>query len=296
MRAGRVVADDEDDYDKKEEEQIEDGTADPEEGLTIDAVPLDDDELDASPRSDYQGLGYDSGSEWEGEGLAMASMRLEQIAPLPSAPRQEQGGWTGAIKCIAQSFQMSTAIPSRSVRTAWIYDPRIRHLTDKRDQPNRDLQMQRPLCAQVIVNGEVAYALFDSGCTTDSISPTFAYIAMADRIQLDEQVGLQLGARGSRTKISYGARANVQVGPVNDYYYMDVVDIDRYDLILGTPFFSKYDVVLDFKNRTIVINGDPVPVYNDVDEAEAVKARVDRHRLRLSDRVKNAPRMAAART
>ncbi|RPD70731.1 hypothetical protein L226DRAFT_435098, partial [Lentinus tigrinus ALCF2SS1-7] len=120
---------------------------------------------------------------------------------------------------------------------------------------------QRPLCAEVTVNGIPAYTLFDSGCTTDSISPTLAFLTSADCIELSEQMNLQLGAKGSRTKINHGAKARMKIGPVDEYHYFDVVDIDRYDLILGTPFFLKHNVILDFKNRTITIDGVNVPVY-----------------------------------
>ena len=108
---------------------------------------------------------------------------------------------------------------------------------------------------------------------------------MADRIKLEEQVGLQLGARGSRTKISFGAKARLSIGPVDEDYYMDVVDIDRYDLILGTPFFRKHNVVLDFRNHTIRIDGREVPVYNEVDDAEARRSRTETNKRKLANRV-----------
>jgi hypothetical protein len=32
---------------------------------------------------------------------------------------------------------------------------------------------------------------------------------------------------------------------------LDVVNLDRWDLLLGSPFCNKYGVVLDYDNRTI---------------------------------------------
>ncbi|KAH9843753.1 uncharacterized protein C8Q71DRAFT_673413, partial [Rhodofomes roseus] len=122
-------------------------------------------------------------------------------------------------------------------------------------------ESQRPLCAEVDVNGVKAYTLFDTGCTTDTISPELAYLAKADRVDLKEQINLQLGTKGSRTTINYGALPHIHVGPVNNVNYMDVVDIDRYDMVLGTTFCSKHNVVLDFRRRKVWIDGVDIPVY-----------------------------------
>ncbi|EIW62919.1 uncharacterized protein TRAVEDRAFT_113006 [Trametes versicolor FP-101664 SS1] len=90
------------------------------------------------------------------------------------------------------------------------------------------------LCAEISVNNVVALALFNSGCTTDSITLELAYLSHADRIDLKEPVGLRLGTKGSKTRINYGAQAELRVGSVKTTQYFDVVDIDKYDIILGT--------------------------------------------------------------
>ncbi len=95
---------------------------------------------------------------------------------------------------------------------------------------------------------------------------------MADHVDLAEQMVIQLGTRGSRALINYGARANMVIKPVNETsHYFDVIDINRYDVILGMPFFMNHIVVLDFKNRTITIDGKQVAVYTAVDEAEMLR-------------------------
>ncbi|KAI0747740.1 hypothetical protein C8Q80DRAFT_1079797, partial [Daedaleopsis nitida] len=109
-------------------------------------------------------------------------------------------------------------LPTRSIRNTWLYDPRIRQRTSKEAQPNRDLMKQRTLCAEIMINGIASFTLFDSGCTTDSISPSLAYIARADRVLLEIPMGLQLGVRSSCAKINYRARAVVVVGTVNESY------------------------------------------------------------------------------
>ncbi|KAH9831487.1 uncharacterized protein C8Q71DRAFT_689499, partial [Rhodofomes roseus] len=119
----------------------------------------------------------------------------------------------------------------------------------------------RTLCAEIDVNGVKAYTLFDTGCTTDAMSPELAFLAKADRVDLREPLNLQLGTKGSRTTINYGARPRIQVGPVNGVNYMDVVDIDQYDVVLGTTFCIKHNVVLDFRNHSIWVDGVAIPAY-----------------------------------
>ncbi|OSD00348.1 hypothetical protein PYCCODRAFT_1446314 [Trametes coccinea BRFM310] len=117
----------------------------------------------------------------------------------------------------------------------WLYDTKVRKIQDSAAQPKRDELSQRTFSTELSLNGIMALALFDSGCTTDSITPELAYMCKADRIDLKEPVGLQLGTKGSRTCINYSARATLQVGKLKQNQYFDVVDI-KYDLILGTTF------------------------------------------------------------
>ncbi|KAJ3016244.1 hypothetical protein NUW54_g220 [Trametes sanguinea] len=79
--------------------------------------------------------------------------------------------------------------PGRNLRHAWLYDAKCRAF------------------------GEfMALALFDSGCTTDSITLELVYVCKANQINLKEPVGLPLGTKGSHMHINYGASATLQVG------------------------------------------------------------------------------------
>ena len=126
-------------------------------------------------------------------------------------------------------------------------------------QPIRSSELQAILAAEVEVNGVKAFTLFDSGSTTDSITPEFAFATKAKQITLEDQVILQLGCVGSRSKICYGTRIPVNVCGIQEEVYFDLVNLDRYDCIIGTPFMNTHGVCLDFKNRTITINGVACP-------------------------------------
>ncbi|KAF8219059.1 hypothetical protein L208DRAFT_1178417, partial [Tricholoma matsutake] len=90
-----------------------------------------------------------------------------------------------------------------------------------------------------------AYVLLDSGCTSDSILPEFSMSANLKAHELEEPVPLQLGTVGSHLKINFGLFTNFQIGIVKDTHYFDVVNIDRYNTILGTVFMRKHDFECD---------------------------------------------------
>ncbi|KAF7372297.1 Retrovirus-related Pol polyprotein from transposon 412 [Mycena venus] len=80
------------------------------------------------------------------------------------------------------------------------------------DQPKRVRSNMACLSALLSIGSSHAYMLFDSGSNTDSITPEYAHATDLPRIRLEEQVTLQLGCVGSRSKISYGTRAPIDFG------------------------------------------------------------------------------------
>ncbi|KAF8230751.1 hypothetical protein L208DRAFT_1280338 [Tricholoma matsutake] len=100
-----------------------------------------------------------------------------------------------------------------------------------------------------------AYVLLDSGCTSDSMSPEFATSTNLKVYELKELVPLQLGTVGSHLKINFGLFTNFGIGQVNGNHYFDVVNIDRYDAILGTMFMRKHGIVLDFEHDKVHVKG-----------------------------------------
>jgi predicted aspartyl protease len=102
------------------------------------------------------------------------------------------------------------------------------------------------------LNGLEAYALLDTGSTTLSIMHDFAQVAKLNVSQLENPVPLQLGTIGSHSMINFGTWAHLELGPIveNDAY-MDVVNLDWYDMILGMPFMHKHGLVLDFNHNIL---------------------------------------------
>ncbi|PBK79000.1 hypothetical protein ARMGADRAFT_861969, partial [Armillaria gallica] len=88
-----------------------------------------------------------------------------------------------------------------------------------------------------------ALILWDSGSTSTAMSPPFADVSKALVFRLMNPVVLQLGTVGSCSKINFRTKSNI----VSDGYtgpgYFDVVNIDKYDVIIGAPFMHEHGVM-----------------------------------------------------
>ncbi|KAF8219199.1 hypothetical protein L208DRAFT_1182919, partial [Tricholoma matsutake] len=105
------------------------------------------------------------------------------------------------------------------------------------------------------IHGLEANVLLDSGCTSNSVSPEFTMAANLKVHELEEPMPLQLGMVGSHSKINFGLFADFELDKLKDNHYFDVINIDRYDAIVGTVFMQKYGIVLDFKWDKVRLQG-----------------------------------------
>ncbi|KAJ7182652.1 hypothetical protein C8R43DRAFT_868355 [Mycena crocata] len=142
------------------------------------------------------------------------------------------------------------------------------------DQPHRVKSNMACLSAMLPVGNTEAYILFDSGSNTDSITPEYAHTSELPRIRLEEQVVLQLGCVGSRSKINFETRAPINFGGIKGHLYLDQVNLDCYDGIIGTPFMNKHGLVLDFGKREIRFpSGKVIKALSAPEEASILVAR-----------------------
>ncbi|KII83085.1 hypothetical protein PLICRDRAFT_119860, partial [Plicaturopsis crispa FD-325 SS-3] len=116
-------------------------------------------------------------------------------------------------------------------------------------RPEKDAEKHQCLSAYVNINGCKAYALFDSGSTADTISPDFTRVARMETFVLNNPATLQMGCKGSRTKINYGTTAEISIAGTTTRHYLDIVNVDRYDVVFGTPFMTANNIVLDFQRH-----------------------------------------------
>ncbi|KAJ7583104.1 hypothetical protein C8J56DRAFT_1054836 [Mycena floridula] len=76
---------------------------------------------------------------------------------------------------------------------------------------------------------------------------------------LENPVNVALGTVGSRSKINFGTYCNVKYGPIDSKEYWDVLNIDRYDAIVGTMFMRQHGIALDFEHDVIRVKGKACP-------------------------------------
>ena len=141
-------------------------------------------------------------------------------------------------------------------------------IVPKEVRPQRDFKC---MTTYVEINGLRGLALLDSGSSIDCISPDFARVAKVKAFVLEKPVGLQLGCVGSRSSINFGVRTDVNIGRHSQKLYMDVVNIDHYDVILGVPSLQQYGTRLDFAKEVIVIGGDEIPSLQVGEEVRTTK-------------------------
>ncbi len=97
-------------------------------------------------------------------------------------------------------------------------------------------QDKQCLVMMLSINGLDVVALWDSGSTSTAMSPAFADISKVLVSQLSNPVLLQLGMVGSRAKINFGATLKIKTNGFAGEEYFDVVNIDKYNEIIATPF------------------------------------------------------------
>jgi Retroviral aspartyl protease len=112
--------------------------------------------------------------------------------------------------------------------------------------PVRTTKETRAFISMVKVNSQEAVVLLDSGYMMDALSPELVRVTGIKVYELMDQVPIQLGTRGSQSKISCGIKTTIKYGPIDTDHYFDVVNIDRYDVILGMVFMRRHGILLDF--------------------------------------------------
>ncbi len=96
------------------------------------------------------------------------------------------------------------------------------------------------------INGHRAHVLLDGGSTLDMISANFASVLTLEMFQLKKPIKLQMATSGSRSSINHRVRVELQVGEFRQMRYFDVVNLNHYNVILGTPFLKEHKIILNY--------------------------------------------------
>ena len=128
----------------------------------------------------------------------------------------------------------------------WASQTNVRPARVQTDQINR-----QGLTAIIKVKGLDVYTCWDSGSELDAITPDFTRAAEMDHLTKAELLDICLATKGSGSATSYEARPELTIGDLKVCHGLDIVNLDRYDVLLGSPFCNKYKVKLDYGDRTI---------------------------------------------
>ncbi|KAJ3739824.1 hypothetical protein DFH05DRAFT_1585348 [Lentinula detonsa] len=180
--------------------------------------------------------------------------RLDFTEYLRSMTRTEDGG-----------FQATT-------------DPKKTKIGHTGTRPVRKAKDNQCLCAFMEINGVMAFVLLDSGSTADAVSPDFARVSHIKPFQLENPVTLQLGTKGSHSRITFGCTSRYRIlggkhGDVTGKDYFDIANVDRYDAVLGTVFMQKHGIALDFERNVIRLSGKEIPTLTEGDENRKLARR-----------------------
>ena len=106
--------------------------------------------------------------------------------------------------------------------------------------------LPKPIVVKVAVNNQPARALLNSGSLGDFMSSTLADQLAVKRSTLDAPLSLQLAIQGLRSKVNAVGTVQFQYQGINETCTFDIINLNSYDLILGTPWMHQHQVCLGF--------------------------------------------------
>ena len=68
-----------------------------------------------------------------------------------------------------------------------------------------------------------------------------------------------MAVTGSKSVINHGVNTTIKYEGRELKEYFDIINIDYYDAILGTPFLRKHKVIIDFMNNCLRLKDKIVP-------------------------------------
>ena len=112
--------------------------------------------------------------------------------------------------------------------------------------------------------------------------PAFSHVADLMVFPLLNPHTLQLGTVGSRSTVNYGTESWVVFSGVDQTIYLNVVNFDHYNIIIGTPFMWDNKVLLNFESSRVIINGVATPATpveeNDTNECVCQHRTTNKHK------------------
>ena len=88
--------------------------------------------------------------------------------------------------------------------------------------------------------------------------PEFMQATATKMFALAQPIALQLACIGSQSMINYGTHVTIKVSHKVVEEYFDIMNVEHYSTILGTPFLRKMGIILDFRSPGTIQMGNEV--------------------------------------
>ena len=128
------------------------------------------------------------------------------------------------------------------------------------------------LTAILKINGTDAFVCWDSDSELDTISPDFVRAAGIKTMAKESPIKVCLATKGSMSTTSYKVDVNIDLGNATINHPLEVLNLDRWDVILGGYFCRCYNVHLDYELNTIRIGDCTLKALSSDEEASTQKA------------------------
>ena len=140
------------------------------------------------------------------------------------------------------AMQTNATVLSKTV------EPMHSHRSRYREQPTRPHSDNHTLVGYWEINGVKAHCLLDSRSEGVLLSPEFIQAMGIKMFALEKPISLQLACISSRSMINYRTHMTIKLGQKVVEEYFNIMNVEHYDMILGTPFQKKIGIVLDFRS------------------------------------------------
>ena len=118
-----------------------------------------------------------------------------------------------------------------------------------------------PIIITVKINRELVRAIIDSGLLADFMSTKFVDQISVRKIALAKLLPIQLAVQGSRSKVNYCTNVRIQYREINSIQHFDIINLNNYDIILGTLFLFQHWVSIGFNDSRLWIESAiPLPI------------------------------------
>jgi RNase H-like domain found in reverse transcriptase/Reverse transcriptase (RNA-dependent DNA polymerase)/Retroviral aspartyl protease len=126
--------------------------------------------------------------------------------------------------------------------------------------------LPKPVVVKIDINGHPVRALLDSGSLGDFISSTLVDQLSIARDALSTPLSLHLAVQGSRSKVNASATVKLKYQGIDETRALDIINLNNYDVILGTPWMYQHKVCVGFNPARVVVGSDkPLPLKAGID-------------------------------